>query len=185
MPFTLNLGVRFHRLGSLAQWFILDQRDTVRRLWRLRLILLIVGLVSLLAYRYIGINESPSMAAKIVFIERGATLKLNDPIVYEFSGKGLAGGTYMTGRRFFKRVAGFSGAQIAVSSRNVSVNGRLIGEAKRMGTRGELLNVIPAGIVPPGYLFVAGETPDSFDSRYAESGLVAISSVIGVAHVLF
>lgn len=180
-PITQWVG----KLWQWGRWFALDSVATLKIFWAHRLWLIIAAFLSLLASYYIGINSSRSMAAKVVFIERGAVPKLNDPIVYTFGGKGLSGGTYFTGARFFKRVAGFHGSVITVDGRTVSVDGRVIGEAKRMGQHGDLLSVIAAGVVPPGYLFVTGETPDSFDSRYAESGLVRVDSVIGVAHVLF
>lgn len=39
----------------------------------------------------------------------------------------------------------------------------------------------PSKTIPEGYLFVAGDNPQSFDSRYAEFGLVPISKIWGKA----
>lgn len=41
--------------------------------------------------------------------------------------------------------------------------------------------VIPEGIIPPGYVFVAGDNPNSFDSRYEEFGLVPMEKIWGKA----
>ena len=39
----------------------------------------------------------------------------------------------------------------------------------------------PEGIIPPGYVFVAGDNPNSFDSRYEEFGLVPMEKIWGKA----
>jgi hypothetical protein len=41
----------------------------------------------------------------------------------------------------------------------------------------------PEGIIPPGYVFVAGDNPNSFDSRYEEFGLVPMEKIWGKAIV--
>lgn len=41
--------------------------------------------------------------------------------------------------------------------------------------------VIPEGIIPSGYVFVAGDNPNSFDSRYEEFGLVPMEKIWGKA----
>lgn len=41
--------------------------------------------------------------------------------------------------------------------------------------------VIPEAIIPPGYVFVAGDNPNSFDSRYEEFGLVPMEKIWGKA----
>jgi conjugal transfer pilin signal peptidase TrbI len=40
-------------------------------------------------------------------------------------------------------------------------------------------------VIPPGYYYVQGTSPDSFDSRYRESGLVRADQVIGKVIPLF
>ena len=40
-------------------------------------------------------------------------------------------------------------------------------------------------IIPPGHYYVQGTSPDSFDSRYRDSGLVRAEQVIGVVVPLF
>lgn len=41
--------------------------------------------------------------------------------------------------------------------------------------------IIPEEIIPPGYVFVAGNNPNSFDSRYEEFGLVPMEKIWGKA----
>lgn len=48
-------------------------------------------------------------------------------------------------------------------------------------SQGKPLTPISAAIVPEGYVFVAGDNPNSFDSRYEEFGLVPIEKIWGKA----
>ena len=41
--------------------------------------------------------------------------------------------------------------------------------------------ILPEGIISPGYVFVAGDNPNSFDSRYEEFGLVPVEKIWGKA----
>ena len=65
------------------------------------------------------------------------------------------------------------------------MSGRLIGQAKQFTRTGESLDLIAAGTIPSGAYFAQSDSVDSFDSRYAQSGLVRTDQVIGVAHVIF
>lgn len=160
--------------------------ETLRDWWRYKYALMGAAALYALMSHYLGWNITPSMNNTLVWIEHGATPKLNDLVIYRFEGSGLASGTYLKGMRFYKRVAGLPGAAIAVDKfRQVSVNGIAIGLAKTATNHGQTLTPIGAALVPDGYYFVRGDTEDSFDSRYEESGLVRMGSVIGVAHVIF
>ncbi|MDP4154224.1 MAG: signal peptidase I [Bacillota bacterium] len=46
-------------------------------------------------------------------------------------------------------------------------------------SKGKPLTPMTSGIIPEGYLFVAGDNPHSFDSRYAEFGLVPKEKIWG------
>lgn len=48
-------------------------------------------------------------------------------------------------------------------------------------SEGKPLTPISAASVPEGYVFVAGDNPNSFDSRYEEFGLVPIEKIWGKA----
>jgi len=50
---------------------------------------------------------------------------------------------------------------------------------------GGIIDLIAAGTIPSGAYFAQSDSVDSFDSRYAQSGLVRTDQVIGVAHVIF
>jgi conjugal transfer pilin signal peptidase TrbI len=167
-------ALRFGMVAMLRDW------------WRYKFVLMFAAALYALMSHYLGWNITPSMNNTLVWIEHGATPKLNDLVIYRFEGRGLASGAYLRDMRFYKRVAGLPGATIAVDKyRQVSVNGIAIGLAKSSTNHGQALTPITATVVPDGYYFVRGDTQDSFDSRYEESGLVRMGSVIGVAHVIF
>jgi conjugal transfer pilin signal peptidase TrbI len=82
-------------------------------------------------------------------------------------------------------VGGVAGDLITVDDREVSVSGRRIGYAKVRTRAGEPLMTIAPGIIPPDHYFAQSDSLDSFDSRYAQCGLVRTDQVLGVAHVIF
>lgn len=52
-------------------------------------------------------------------------------------------------------------------------------------SQGKPLTPISAASVPEGYVFVVGDNPNSFDSRYEEFGLVPIEKIWGKAIAVF
>ena len=60
-----------------------------------------------------------------------------------------------------------------------------VGVAKTHAFDRRPLAPIAAGVIPPGCYYVQGLSPDSFDSRYRESGLVRAEQVIGVVDPIF
>ena len=76
-----------------------------------------------------------------------------------------------------KRVCGLPGDAVAVRWHHVYVNETCVGPLFDVTPSGKALHPIDISIVPEGYLFVRGDHPESFDSRYAECGLIPIDSV--------
>ncbi len=85
----------------------------------------------------------------------------------------------------FKRIAGVAGDMVTVAGRDVFVNGVPVGRAKSHTFDRRALEPIEATVIPQGYLYVQGTSPDSFDSRYRNSGLVAVRDVAAKVHPLF
>lgn len=52
-------------------------------------------------------------------------------------------------------------------------------------SEGKPLTPLSATSVPEGYIFVAGDNPNSFDSRYEEFGLVPLEKIWGKAIAVF
>ncbi len=137
---------------------------------------------------YLAFNWSDSLPWRMVWIEHGRLPGKGEYFIYEFRGtkRGL-----LT-RTFFKRVAGTEGDIVRVEKidgpgrgHRVWVGDTLIGEAVPADRFGIALTPAASGPVPPGHYFAQADDPASFDSRYAESGLVPFDAVRGVAHPLF
>ncbi|WP_165873406.1 S26 family signal peptidase [Parasulfuritortus cantonensis] len=148
------------------------------RYWPATLIIVPVLVWTAMHYRF---NLSPSLPWTVARVEYGRTPARGEYMLYTYRGpiEGLPSHT------FFKRVAGIPGDTILVDGRRVWVAGRLVGEAAEHTHKGVRLTTIRPGTIPDGFLFAQGDHPASFDSRYAESGLVPFDAVIGVAHPVF
>ena len=70
------------------------------------------------------------------------------------------------------------------NDRTISVGGVALGRAKTHGPSGRALEAIAPGTVPAGRFYLHGEQPDSYDSRYADVGLVAREKILGRAVAL-
>lgn len=133
---------------------------------------------------WLYVNWSASLPYRLVWIEYGALPNKGDLIIFRFDRHPFQRED-LASLRFFKRVAGVPGDRVDVVGRRVSVAGQLIGDAKRRTSFGGPLTPAMPGLVPPGFVFAQSDTVDSFDSRYAEFGLVSHAQILGVAHVVF
>jgi conjugal transfer pilin signal peptidase TrbI len=86
---------------------------------------------------------------------------------------------YPPGLVFIKRLVGLPGDAITWQGDTVYVAGAMVGAAQPRNRFGEALPRTPPGVIPPGHYFVATPHPDSYDSRYAEVGLVSDRQVAG------
>lgn len=163
-----------------AEWR--DLASFLRRHWIISTVVLVLYLA---AKHWLWVNVTPSLPYRLVWLEYGGQPQRGDLMVFRFSGEPLPGMGYVDGVPFFKRVAGLPGDRIEVVERVVSVAGVRVGYAKPHTREGQRLDPIAAGVVPEGYLFGQADSDDSFDSRYAQSGLVPMTRVVGVAHVIF
>lgn len=154
----------------------------LRRHWLFASVALLLYIA---AKHWLWVNLTPSLPYRLVWLEYGAQPQRGELMVFRFSGRPLPEMGYVDGVPFFKRVAGVAGDRIEVEDRVVRVAGTPVGHAKPHTRRGQPLDPIAPGRVPEGYLFGQADSPDSFDSRYAQAGLVPLERVIGVAHVIF
>jgi len=66
-----------------------------------------------------------------------------------------------------KKIACTQGSLLTVKNRIFYCDGKPLGLAKTVSTRGDKLPVFNwNGVIPKGKLFLTGEHPDSFDSKY-------------------
>lgn len=125
------------------------------------------------------VNWTPSVPYSIVYVDYfDRTLSRGDLIVYSFEGQ-AAERDYpgLRHQPFFKRVVGLPGDAVTVRDREVFVNGRPVGRAKTHTFDRRPLEPIEPIVIPSGFLYVQGTSPDSFDSRYRGSGLVRQADV--------
>jgi conjugal transfer pilin signal peptidase TrbI len=108
-----------------------------------------------------------------------------DFVLYRFEGTAQYAYPGLARQPFFKIVRGLPGDRISVVDRVVHINGQPVGRAKTRAFDGRLLEPIAPGVIPPGHLYVQGTSPDSFDSRYAASGLVRVEQILGRVHPLW
>jgi len=72
---------------------------------------------------------------------------------------------------FAKLMMGLPGDFIEVKNQKIYING------SEKGAIVDAFTPIESGIIPDGFCFVLGMHPESFDSRYAEFGLVPQDSI--------
>lgn len=131
-------------------------------------------------------NWTPSLPYRVALMQYGhAPLRRGDLIVFAFAGEAQAHYRGLRGQPFFKRVRGVPGDVITVQGRIVLVNGEPVGVAKTHAHDRHPLAPIAPMVIPAGHYYVQGTSPDSFDSRYHESGLVRSEQVLGVVVPIF
>ncbi len=91
---------------------------------------------------------------------------------------------YVGAHNFTKRIVGLPGDQIFKAKTELLIKAKdssvftilpLLEKTKE----GHLLTPLSPQMIPQGYLFVAGDHPRSFDSRYEEFGLVSMKNIFG------
>jgi len=116
-----------------------------------------------------------------ILVYKSASIKRGDIVL-------IQGHTpqYVGEKPFTKRVIGLAGDRITrgkkgleIKARNSSVS--TIFPLLKKTKEGQALTALPIQIVPEGTLFVVGDHPRSFDSRYEEFGLVPVEKVWGKA----
>ena len=77
------------------------------------------------------------------------------------------------GGNVIKEIAGKPGDPLTYDEQgHLWIGEKLIGKPKQETVKGQLLTPIKAGAIPQGHVFLKGEHERSFDSRYAEMGLI-------------
>ena len=131
-------------------------------------------------------NWTPSLPYRVALLHRNPSdLHRGDYIVFAFDGDAQKAYPGLHRQPFFKIVRGLPGDTVTVRNRAVSINGEVVGVAKPETHDHRPLAPIAPTVIPPGHYYVQGTSPDSFDSRYAASGLVRADQVIGTVRPLF
>jgi conjugal transfer pilin signal peptidase TrbI len=131
-------------------------------------------------------NVTPSLPCKVALVRYGAhPLRRGDFVIYAFAGEAQTAYPGLQGQPFFKVVRGVPGDAVSVNARVVAINGEVVGRAKTQAYDRRPLEPIAASVIPPGHYYVQGTSPDSFDSRYRDSGLVRAEQVLATVVPLF
>ena len=92
---------------------------------------------------------------------------------------------YPQGIFFTKILLGMPGDVVSHQGRDVYLNSKKIGTAVPFDrARHRPLEMAPAGVIPAGHYFVWTPHPRSYDSRYADIGLVSDAQILGRAYRL-
>lgn len=169
----LDDGARLLRGDLRRRWYLVAILALIWVLASMRLFVHHTPVVPVL------VNWTPSLPYRIVYVDYfDRVLSRGDLIVYSFEGQ-AAERDYpgLRHQPFFKRVAGLPGDAVTVRDREVFVNGRPVGRAKTHTFDRRPLEPIESIVIPQGFLYVKGTSPDSFDSRYRSSGLVRHADV--------
>lgn len=134
------------------------------------------------AHYWFAVNMTESLPYTLFLVSRDERpTSPGDYVAFEWRRNEFYGPKWV----FVKRIAGVGGQAVAVVDRQVFVDGKPVGYAKTASRRGIPLDPIQPGVIPPGYIYAQAPHPDSLDSRYAVTGLIAPNRVVGKAYALF
>lgn len=148
---------------------------TMRRsYWCLGLLALV--LLSLQQTTQLVIAASESLPHRVYLVLKGSSWSVGD--IVTIKGHPLSDSRVPS---LTKRVRGVTGDRIWEINENLYINNVKIGRLQRHSSTGRAMHAIPSGIIPQGCVFVAGDHPKSFDSRYQSFGLVKTDHIVGRA----
>jgi conjugal transfer pilin signal peptidase TrbI len=133
------------------------------------------------AHYAFGLNASPSLPHRLFLIHKGEMPGRGDFVAFRWAG----GGPYPAGVTFIKVLAGTPGDEVTRDAQGFRVNGTPVGVPKPVSRQGQVLEPGPTGRIPEGRYYVQAGHPDSLDSRYALTGWIHRSQIIGRARALF
>jgi conjugal transfer pilin signal peptidase TrbI len=123
-------------------------------------------------------NSTSSLPDAFFIVERDRNFKPKRGDLFAFRvGQGVR--HYPVGLIFIKRVVGVSGDKIEWQGNKVFVAGKYVGEGKVKNSFNEPLEWTKSEIIPAGMYFAATESPQSYDSRYTDIGLINQSQIVG------
>jgi conjugal transfer pilin signal peptidase TrbI len=126
-------------------------------------------------------NLTESLPGHFYLHKKGEPFVKGDLIAYRWHG----GATYPAGVTFIKRVIGVPGDKVERINDEFWIDNQLIGRAKPVSRAGVPLVPADGGVIKPGEYFVATESVDSLDSRYAVTGNIKEAEIIGKAYEVF
>jgi conjugal transfer pilin signal peptidase TrbI len=134
----------------------------------------------LVTFTHLTLNQTQSLPYHAFFCIKGLKVRRGDLVCLKGHESDYAGDLSLT-----KRLAGLPGDSIALKDGQIVVAGRKVGRMQSHTQDGKPLHPLQSRVVPEGMVFVAGDHPRSFDSRYGEFGLVDGGCVQGRCFGLF
>jgi conjugal transfer pilin signal peptidase TrbI len=178
---------RISRISAKAVWQRFDAEAFSARLirhfqrWTFAYLLAALTALWFDTHYTLALNVTESLPVRFFLIHRGEQTRRGDYVAFRWHG----GGPYPIGVTFIKVVAGVPGDSVTQVDGDFFVNCRPTGLAKRISRQGLALDPGPTGTLPDGSYYVHAPHPDSLDSRYALTGWVSQTQIIGRAHALF
>ena len=129
----------------------------------------------------VAFNLTESLPGTLFLIQKGTLPNRGDLVAFRWQ----ANWPYPQGSLFVKRLIGMPGSIVSARDRDFFVDGDPVGRAKERARTGEALEIGAVGMIPEAHYYVAGEHPDSLDSRYRLTGWVARQQIVGTAHRIF
>ena len=129
----------------------------------------------------LDINLTESLPGTLYVVVKGGEFRKGDVVAFRWNG----GATYPAGVTFIKCVTGIPGDVVKRDGRRFWVGDEYVGVAKPVSRAGAPLEPAAGGVIADGEYFVSTPHPDSLDSRYALTGNVKRSAIIGRAYAIF
>ena len=124
----------------------------------------------------LGIAESSSLPWKVYLVVKGSAWKKGDIVTIQGHTSSYSQGIPL----LTKRVVGGEGDVILLKDKeNLLVGDEKISPLLPYNSKGKPLHPVENQIISRGYVFVVGDDPRSFDSRYQEFGLVKAEHILG------
>lgn len=124
---------------------------------------------------HLVIAASSSLPWKVFLVIKGLPWKKGDFVTFQgHTSPYIQGVPLIT-----KRVSGLAGETIHYLGNALHINDIRIASPLQKNSRGKPLHLLKKNKISPGYVFVTGDDPKSFDSRYEEFGLVKVEHILG------
>ena len=130
---------------------------------------------------FLGWKLSPSIHGHFFIVIRHATWRRGDLVAFIPSKTRYGEGTSW----WMKYVMGVSGDDVVVQGNRIWVHGYDCGVMQDKAYDGQKLIWQKSRRIPPGFVFVWGTNPRSFDSRYQQVGLIHETSILGRGILVF
>jgi conjugal transfer pilin signal peptidase TrbI len=114
------------------------------------------------------INRSNSLPFTLFYSSKFSDIKRNQFVSFQHLGYS---------KQIAKQILGLPGDAIEVRDHNIMINDEIISIWKDRSTSGKPYHPIEPQEIPEGYVYVHATHPDSFDSRYAEFGLIKVTDL--------